>query len=108
MDSRLEESMKLALLISLPLLLGATLVHAQRPASENIDASKLSESGPAVVGGTGATAGPNFRNQAMDPMPGSQEEALSVRRPDKVGPSPPRPLPKPGGPVRITPVMPAR
>jgi hypothetical protein len=38
----------------------------------------MPESGPAMVGGTGQTVGPNFRNQAVMPMPGTaQDEQLS-------------------------------
>jgi len=51
------------------------------------DPSRMPESGPAIVGGTGATAGPNSKNQAMMPMPGSEPE-LSER------PTDPRPLPE--------------
>jgi hypothetical protein len=54
--------------------------QAQRPeAGSAIDASKMPESGPLVVGGTGQTAGPNSKNQAISPMPGIQEEELSER-----------------------------
>ena len=39
----------------------------------------MPESGPLVVGGTGQTAGPNSKNQAISPMPGMGEEELSER-----------------------------
>jgi hypothetical protein len=84
--------MRLALLVGLSLLLGMSAAEAQRPPGENIDASKMPESGPAVVGGTGATTGPNSKNQAVDPMPGLRERELSERPPDTV-PSPPPRLP---------------
>jgi hypothetical protein len=42
----------------------------------------MPESGPLVVGGTGQTAGPNSKNQAISPMPGVQEEELSERPPE--------------------------
>ena len=49
----------------------------QGPA-QAIDASKMPESGPAMVGGTGSTIGPNSKNQAVMPMPGTaQDEQLS-------------------------------
>ena len=50
-------------------------------AQSNIDASKMPESGPLVVGGTGQTTGPNSKNQAITPMPGMEEE-LSERPSD--------------------------
>jgi hypothetical protein len=68
---------------ALPILLSASVVQAQPPdAGTNIDASKMPESGPLVVGGTGQTAGPNSKNQAISPMPGVQEEELSERPPE--------------------------
>jgi hypothetical protein len=102
--------MKLASLVILPFLLGTAAVHAQRPpsASENIDASKLSESGPAVVGGTGATVGPNSKNQAVDPMPGLREQELSERPRDITLPSPSAVRPLPGSPPTKAPVTPTR
>ena len=39
----------------------------------------LSVAGPLVVGGTGQTAGPNSKNQAISPIPGLREEELSER-----------------------------
>ena len=71
-----------ASLAALPILLCVSVVQAQRPeAGSAIDASKMPESGPLVVGGTGQTAGPNSKNQAITPMPGLQEEELSERPP---------------------------
>ena len=65
------------------LLLCAGAVQAEPPeAASNIDASKMPESGPLVVGGTGQTAGPNSKNQAITPMPGMREEELSERPPE--------------------------
>jgi hypothetical protein len=62
---------------ALPLALCVPVLKAQGP-SQAIDASKMPESGPAVVGGTGATLGPNSKNQAILPMPGvRQDEELS-------------------------------
>jgi hypothetical protein len=67
------------------MLLCTGAVQAEPPgAASNIDASKMPESGPLVVGGTGQTAGPNSKNQAISPMPGMQEEELSERPPDTV------------------------
>src|SRR5262245_54658121 len=62
---------------SLPLALCVPVLRAEGP-GQAIDASKMPESGPAVVGGTGQTIGPNSKNQAVMPMPGlRQEEELS-------------------------------
>jgi hypothetical protein len=64
------------------LLLCAGAVQAEPPeARSNIDASKMPESGPLVVGGSGQTTGPNSKNQAVNPMPGMREEELSERPP---------------------------
>ena len=72
-------------LAALPILLGVSIVQAQPgDAGSAIDASKMPESGPLVVGGTGQTAGPNFKNQAITPMPGMREEELSARPPDTI------------------------
>jgi hypothetical protein len=72
-----------ASIAALPILLGVSAGHAEQPeAGSAIDASKMSESGPLVVGGTGQTAGPNSKNQAITPMPGLQEEELSERPPE--------------------------
>ena len=88
--------MRFSFLVALPLLLAATVAKAQRSARENIDASKLPDSGPLVTGGSGATAGPNSKNQAVSPMPGMQE--LSERPADSLPPPPVRP--RPGSPAR--------
>jgi hypothetical protein len=67
------------------LLLCAGTVQAESPeAGSNIDASKMPESGPLVVGGTGQTTGPNSKNQAISPMPGMREEELSERPLDTI------------------------
>jgi hypothetical protein len=72
-----------SLAAAMPILLGVSVVQAQRPeAGAAIEASKMPESGPAVVGGTGATAGPNYKNQALSPMPGLRDEELSERPPE--------------------------
>jgi hypothetical protein len=76
------------LLAALPALLWAGPATAQRPAQENIDASKMPEAGPLVTGGSGATAGPNARNQALSPMPGATDEQLSERPVDLSVPLP--------------------
>ena len=69
-----------SLAASLATLLCAGAAQAEPPgAPNNIDASKMPESGPLVVGGTGQTAGPNSKNQAISPMPGLREEELSER-----------------------------
>jgi hypothetical protein len=86
----------LALLSALPLTLCVPVLHAQGPA-QAIDASKMPESGPAVVGGTGQTVGPNSKNQAVAPMPGlRQDEELSELPRDATVPLPEvRPIPGP-------------
>ena len=84
---------------AMPLALCVPVLKAQGP-SQAIDASKMSESGPAVVGGTGATMGPNSKNQAIMPMPGlRQTEELSELPRDAALPQV-RPVP---GPARATP-----
>jgi len=67
-----------ASIAALAILPGVSAGHAEQPeAASTIDASKMPEAGPLVVGGTGQTAGPNSKNQAITPMPGLQEEELS-------------------------------
>lgn len=80
----------------LPLALCVPVLKAQGP-SQAIDASKMPESGPAVVGGSGATLGPNSKNQAVMPMPGlRQAEELSELPRDATLPLPDvRPIPGP-------------
>jgi hypothetical protein len=62
----------------------------------------MPESGPAIVGGTGATAGPNSKNQAVMPMPGVQQDEQLSELPRDAVLTPPivRPLP---GSRRATP-----
>ena len=64
-----------AFVTALPLALCVPVLKAQGPTQA--EASKMPESGPAVVGGSGATLGPNSKNQAIMPMPGLREEELS-------------------------------
>jgi hypothetical protein len=100
--------MKMAVLAALPILLGSVVAQAQRPGTGNpVDVGKIPESGPAVVGGTGATAGPNSKNQALSPMPGLRDEELSQKPPDSaLLPLPEvRPIP---GPARKQPATPTR
>jgi len=70
---------------TLPLVLCVPVLQAEQPGPNAAkDASEMPESGPAVVGGTGATAGPNYKNQAIVPMPGleqQEQEQLSERPP---------------------------
>ena len=61
------------------------------------DITNLPESGPAVVPGGGATTGPNFRNLATNPLPGSREE-LDQARPNEAQLPPPEVRPVPGPP----------
>lgn len=64
--------MKTALLAIMVLAGWAGAVQAESPQRFNEDFSATHESGPPVVSGSGATAGPNFRNQATLPMPGRE------------------------------------
>jgi len=90
---------------ALPLALCVPVAHAQGP-NQAIDASKMPESGPAVVGGTGATAGPNSKNQAIMPMPGLRQDELSeLPRDATLAPPEVRPIP---GPPRTTPAPSSR
>jgi hypothetical protein len=85
---------------ALPLALCVPVLKAQGP-SQAIEASKMTESGPAVGGGGGATLGPNSKNQAIMPMPGlRQNEELSELPRDATLPPEVRPVP---GPSRATP-----
>jgi hypothetical protein len=97
----MKRTILVALLSTLPLALCVPVLQAQGPA-QAIDASKMPESGPAVVGGTGATIGPNSKNQAVMPMPGTrQDEQLSELPPEATLPVPEvRPVPGPPRPRR--------
>jgi hypothetical protein len=64
--------MKTALPVLFVLVVASAATQAQ-PQRSNSDFSTMQESGPPVVGGNGATAGPNWKNQAILPMPGSTE-----------------------------------
>jgi hypothetical protein len=92
--------MKMSILAALSLLFASALARAQPSGADNIEASKLPESGPAVVGGTGQTAGPNSTNQALSPMPGLRQQELSERPASEVWPpaSEVRPIPGPAVP----------
>jgi hypothetical protein len=97
----MKGSVVVVLLAALPLTLCVPVLHAQSPA-QAIDASKMPESGPAIVGGTGATAGPNSKNQAVMPMPGMvEDEQLSEQPRDSIL-TPPivHPVPGPSRPHR--------
>jgi hypothetical protein len=93
------------LLAALIALLWAVSATAQRPPQENIDASRMPEAGPLVTGGSGATTGPNSRNQAVSPMPGATDEQLSERPVDL---SVPLPSPSSGTTSRRTNPTPGR
>jgi hypothetical protein len=99
--------MRLSFLLALALGLAAATAQAQRPPQENIDASKLPESGPLVTGTSGVTAGPNSKNQAVTPMPGLRDVELSESPATATRPESPPPQPLPGSPVRKPPVTPA-
>jgi hypothetical protein len=90
--------MKMALPV-LFILAAAATAEAQ-PQRFNSDFSTMQEAGPPVVGGNGATAGPNWKNQAILPMPGSTEIGEPPRFPATDEPV----VTKPGAP----PVQPPR
>lgn len=75
----MKRTILIALVVTLPLTWCVPVLQAQGPNPHAAkDASQMQESGPAVVGGTGTTAGPNYNNQAVVPMPGlRQQEELS-------------------------------
>ncbi len=82
----------------------AALAQGQQPGTANpVDVGKIPESGPAIVGGTGATAGPNSKNQAVSPMPGLSDEELSERPPDAALRPLPDVRPVPGPPIQASP-----
>jgi len=72
--------MKTALPFLLVLVAAGGAAQAQ-PQRFNSDFSTMQESGPPVAGGHGATAGPNWKNQAILPMPGSTEISEVPRSP---------------------------
>ena len=94
-----RSALLVVLLAALPLTLCVPVLQAQSPGPSQIDALKMPESGPAVVGGTGETLGPNSRNQAVMPMPGMRDEELSELPRDAPLPEV-RPIPGPPRPKR--------
>lgn len=85
----------LPLALLMPVLQAQTLAPSREAGPHAAkDASQMPESGPAVVGGSGATAGPNARNQAVTPMPGTRQmEELGEGPEDKAWPVQDVPLP---------------
>jgi hypothetical protein len=83
-----------AILMAVALTVGAGVAHAQVQRF-NEDFSGNNESGPPVVPGGGATAGPNSKNQATVPIPGTEQ--LSERPKEATLPVPETPivLPRP-------------
>ncbi|MDB5489904.1 MAG: hypothetical protein JWQ58_3619 [Reyranella sp.] len=67
--------MKVALSALLVVAVGGSAAYAQVQRS-NSDFSTMQESGPPVAGGNGTTVGPNWKNQATSPMPGSDISEL--------------------------------
>jgi hypothetical protein len=86
--------MNVALPVLLIVAIGGSVAHAQ-PQRFNSDFSTMQESGPPVAGGNGMTAGPNWKNQATLPMPGSQEISELPRYPLADAPIPARPVAPP-------------
>ena len=81
----MKRTILLAFVATLPLALCVPVLQAQGPVPHAAkDASQMQESGPAVVGGSGSTAGPNFKNQAVAPIPAVElQRELSERPPAK-------------------------
>lgn len=71
--------MKVAL--SALLVVAACGAASAQPQRFNSDFSTMQDSGPPVAGGNGMTVGPNWKNQATMPMPGSQEISELPRYP---------------------------
>lgn len=78
-----------AVLMAVALTVGAGVAHAQVQRF-NEDFSGNQESGPPVVPGGGATAGPNSKNSATVPIPGMEQ--LSERPKEAIVPVPETPL----------------
>jgi hypothetical protein len=88
----MKRTILLAFVATLPLALCVPVLQAQGPVPHAAkDASQMQESGPTVVGGTGATVGPNFKNQAVAPIPGvgqqlSEQPPVRMNTPPDVRP----------------------
>ena len=67
--------MKVAMSALLVLAIVGGTAYAQ-PQRFNSDFGAMQESGPPVAGGNGTTVGPNWKNQATSPMPGSEISEL--------------------------------
>lgn len=85
--------MKVAL--SALLVVAACGAASAQPQRFNSDFSTIQESGPPVAGGNGMTVGPNWKNQATSPMPGSTEISELPRYPIAEEPIVPRPMAPP-------------
>ena len=77
----MKRTILIALVVMSPLALCVPVLQAEPGANAARDASQMTESGPLVVGGTGATSGPNYKNQAIVPMPGLRQQELSEQPP---------------------------
>lgn len=89
--------MRVALSALLTVAVGGSVAYAQ-PQRFNSDFSTIQESGPPVAGGNGMTVGPNWKNQATSPMPGSQEISELPRYPITEEPLVIRPMTPPASP----------
>ena len=79
----MKRTILIALVATLPLALCVPVLQAETPGPRAaMGASQMSESGPMVMGGTGATAGPNYRNQAIVPIRARGAERATVRLDD--------------------------
>jgi hypothetical protein len=95
MEVSMEWSRFVVVLAASALLTEAAVAQAERPWRGNPnELGQLPESGPPIVGGSGATAGPNSKNQATSPMPGRTDEEAWRRNPlMKLDPPEVRPVP---------------
>lgn len=88
-----------AVVAAMPLTFCVPVLEAQAQgatAGSLKDASQMQESGPRVNDGSGATLGPNSKNQATMPMPGLRQQELSeLPRGGDLPPTDVRPI---GGP----------
>jgi hypothetical protein len=62
--------------LSVLLVLAVVGTASAQPQRFNSDFGAMQESGPPVAGGNGTTVGPNWKNQATSPMPGSEISEL--------------------------------
>lgn len=62
------------LITTLVVVASGSVAQAQPSLSSPADQIRTPESGPPAVPRGDATTGPNFRNQSVDPLPGSRDD----------------------------------